>query len=137
MPPDPTAAVFRLELPGRAATHFDALLCRRKLAAALPDWWEQVQDLAATQRPLPPGTSAKLAGDRAERRLALASSLAAAVSAAFGLPPIDPATGFGYTEDERLTCLSLFLDFVTRATEAALPLAVGAGATDSRPTPGP
>ncbi len=137
MPEPPPAAVFKLELAGRAATHLDAMLARRRLVTACPDWWEKVTDLAATARPLPPGVSDTLTAARSARRLDLASSLASAVSRAFDMPPIDPATGSGYTEDERLTALSLFLDFGTVAQEVALPLAHGGGSTDSPATPAP
>lgn len=122
--------VFRLVLPDGAVRWYDPMAVRSALTAALPDWAEKVDDLAATGRPLPPGTGQTWHLKRMDRAAGLTAELAAAVTAAFALPPLAP-DGSGYGEAERLSALAGYLAYCSQVMEDTRPLASGGGPTGS------
>ncbi len=130
--PSPDRAVFRYRDPGGRTAHADPAAVRAALARHLPAWAERVGDLRDFSKPVPPGAVVpppEWAADRQRSADTAADELAAAVSAAFGVPPLAPATGAGWTRNERLALLADYLAYCGDLVERHRPLVSAPPAT--------
>lgn len=108
-------AVFAYRDPAGRRRYADPAEVRASLSRHLPAWADRVADLRNNSKPVPRGAITpppEWAAERQRLADAAADDLTAAVSAAFGADPFDPATGGGWTRNERLALLSDFLDYL-------------------------
>lgn len=113
---DPTD-IYPVHLPGvEGARYLDPLAVRRDLLVATSgrcwEWARQARQLADDLAALGDAATDEAAAQRAEwsaRQAELEGPLAGAAVRAFGLAPLDPETGFGFTET---TALGLLYDYL-------------------------
>lgn len=121
-----TRAVFTYRDPDGRRCYADPAEVRAALSRHLPAWAERVKELRDNSKPVPQGAlpqPPEWAAERQARADAAADDLAAAVSAAFDAPPLDPATGEGWTRNERLALLTAYLEYLADLAEKHRPLA--------------
>jgi hypothetical protein len=115
----PDTAIYAYDIRGHGRFHADPLALRRGLLAATDGrCWQLAREAGDLERAL--GQAADEPGEAGDARRAEGSTRLAAVEgrlveaarAVFGLPAVDPKTGYGVTEMESLKLLRAFLDWL-------------------------
>lgn len=133
---DRDRAIFRYH-DGRAWRWADPVVLLRGVEDKLgSDWLTVLKNVEGRDQTAPTLSSRHAAVEAADRRKTRESAISAADSL-FGLTPLDPETGNGLTEQERMAVLAAFLYYIWGLAAAARPLPISRPSGSSPPPASP